>query len=119
MQPQAEYDVVVAGSGVGGLGASLAAAEAGLSVLVLEKDRLLGGGTALSAGGLWAGCNHLQRGAGLADSREAVLNYLHFVRGRSSQPAHLAAFLHHAPVALPAFEEFRRKTPLLAGLPHH
>jgi len=119
MQPQAEYDVVVAGSGVGGLGASLAAAEAGLSVLVLEKDRLLGGGTALSAGGLWAGCNHLQRGAGLADSREAVLNYLNFVGGGSSEPAHVEAFVDHAPVALEYFERCGVKTQLVLGFPDH
>jgi hypothetical protein len=119
MQPQAEYDVVVAGSGVGGLGAALAAAEAGLSVVVLEKDRLIGGGTALSAGGLWAGCNHLQRAAGLADSRQAVLDYLNFVGGGSSEPAHVEAFVDYAPVALEHFERCGVKTQLVLGFPDH
>jgi succinate dehydrogenase/fumarate reductase flavoprotein subunit len=119
MQPKAEYDVVVAGSGVGGLGAALAAAESGLSVAVLEKDRLVGGGTALSAGGLWAGCNHLQRAAGLADSRQAVLDYLNFVGGGSSEPAHVEAFVDYAPVALEHFERCGVKTQLVLGFPDH
>ena len=119
MQPQAEYDVVVAGSGAGGLGAALAAAEAGLAVAVLEKDRLIGGGTALSAGGLWAGCNHLQRAAGLADSRQAVLDYLNFVGGGSSEPAHVEAFIDHAPVALEHFERCGVKTQLVLEFPDH
>src|SRR4051812_39324107 len=103
--PKAEYDVVVAGSGVGGLGTALAAADAGMSVAVVEKDVLLGGGTALSAGGLWAGCNHLQRAAGLPDSREAVLQYLNFVGGGSSEVQHVEAFTDYAPVALEYFEK--------------
>jgi succinate dehydrogenase/fumarate reductase flavoprotein subunit len=119
MQPPAEFDVVVAGSGAGGLGAALAAAEAGLNVVVLEKDRLIGGGTALSAGGLWAGCNHLQRAARLADSRQAVLDYLNFVGGGSSEPAHVEAFVDYAPVALEHFERCGVKTQLVLGFPDH
>lgn len=119
MQPREEYDVVVAGSGAGGLGAALAAAQAGLSVAVLEKDRLLGGGTALSAGGLWAGCNHLQRAAGLGDSRQAVLEYLDFVGGGSSERAHVEAFVDYAPVALEFAERCGVKTQLVLAFPDH
>src|SRR5260221_9230623 len=107
MTPRDEYDVIVVGSGAGGLGTALAAAAAGLSVAVLEKDRLIGGGTALSAGGLWAGCNHLQRAAGIADSRQAVLDYLNFVRGGASDPAPVQAFVDPAPAALDPFERCR------------
>jgi 3-oxosteroid 1-dehydrogenase len=41
----AEYDVVVVGSGVAGLSAALAAHEAGLRALVVEKADRLGGST--------------------------------------------------------------------------
>jgi succinate dehydrogenase/fumarate reductase flavoprotein subunit len=119
MPAQRDYEVVVAGSGAGGLAAALAAAEAGLSVAVLEKDRLLGGGTALSAGGLWAGCNHLARAQGLADSRQAVLDYLNFVGGGSSEPEHVEAFVDHAPVALEHFERCGLRTQLVLGFPDH
>ena len=41
--PADRYDVVVAGSGAAALIAAAVAAERGLTVLVLEKSRLLGG----------------------------------------------------------------------------
>ncbi len=39
----ADYDVVVVGGGVGGVGAALAAARCGKRVLVIEKGVFLGG----------------------------------------------------------------------------
>jgi 3-oxosteroid 1-dehydrogenase len=114
-----EYDVVVAGSGAGGLASALAAAEAGMKVAVLEKDRLVGGGTALSAGGLWTGCNHLARAAGIADTREAVLDYLRFVGGGESSDEHVAAFVDYAPVALEHFERCGVRTQLVLAFPDH
>ncbi len=53
----AAYDVVVVGAGAGGLTGALRAADAGLSVLLLEKDDVLGGTAALTGGGLWAPTN--------------------------------------------------------------
>ena len=43
-------DVLVAGSGAGGLAAAVTAREAGLEVLVAEKEPWFGGTTALSGG---------------------------------------------------------------------
>ncbi len=48
------YDVVIAGSGMAGLTASIALARAGKRVLVLEKLAYTGGSTRLCGGGLWA-----------------------------------------------------------------
>lgn len=45
-----ECDVLVAGSGAGGLSAAIVMAKAGLDVLVVEKADLFGGTTALSGG---------------------------------------------------------------------
>ncbi|NCD21234.1 MAG: FAD-binding protein, partial [Actinobacteria bacterium] len=53
-----EYDFVVVGAGTGML-AALAAKEAGLSVLVVEKSEYVGGSTALSGGGFWVPPNPL------------------------------------------------------------
>jgi len=116
---QGEYDAVVVGSGAGGLASALAAATAGMSVAVLEKDHLIGGGTALSAGGLWAGCNHLAKAAGLSDSRQAVLDYLGFVGGGEAEPAHIEAFVDHAPTALEYFERCGVKAQLVPAFPDH
>lgn len=45
-------DIVVVGSGAGGMVAALAAHEAGLDVLLVEKTRYYGGSTARSGGGI-------------------------------------------------------------------
>uniref|UniRef100_UPI000B04396F FAD-dependent oxidoreductase n=1 Tax=Mycobacterium sp. UM_Kg27 TaxID=1545693 RepID=UPI000B04396F len=46
-------DVLVIGSGGGGMTAALAADGRGLDTLVVEKSRYFGGSTALSGGGIW------------------------------------------------------------------
>lgn len=114
-----EYDVIVAGSGVAGLASALAIADAGMSVAVLEKDRLLGGTTALSAGGIWAGCNHLARAAGIADSKRDVFDYVRFVAGGAAEEDMLNAFVETAPVALEYFERCGIQIQLVDGLPDH
>ncbi|PXY36623.1 FAD-binding protein [Prauserella flavalba] len=48
-----ETDLLVLGSGAGGLGAAVVGAHEGLSVLVLEKTEWVGGTTAYSAGTCW------------------------------------------------------------------
>lgn len=70
------YDVVVAGSGAAGLVAAVRAADAGLSVLVIEKAPQLGGTTAAGGGVMWAPNNHLARKAGFADSHAGAVAYL-------------------------------------------
>ncbi|MGI6207673.1 MAG: FAD-dependent oxidoreductase [Anaerolineae bacterium] len=49
-KPGQAYDVIVAGSGVGGLAAALAAAQEGVSVLLIEASQETGG-TAMFSGG--------------------------------------------------------------------
>src|SRR4051812_7246329 len=76
-----EFDVVVIGSGIGGLATALAAAEFGMKALVLEKHDKLGGGTAASHGGFWVGGNHLALAEGIEDSRDEILAYMRFIGG--------------------------------------
>jgi len=70
------YDLIVLGSGCAALTAALRAATAGLSVLICEKARLLGGTSAMSAGGIWVPANHLARRAGLEDNLDDALRYI-------------------------------------------
>ena len=69
-------DVLVAGSGAAGLTAAIAAADAGLSTLVVESTDRWGGTTMRSGGGLWMPNNPLMRRRGIRDSREEALTYL-------------------------------------------
>ncbi|MCU0883510.1 MAG: FAD-dependent oxidoreductase [Beijerinckiaceae bacterium] len=65
----AACDVLVIGAGAAGLIAALRAAEAGADVLVLERDAVPRGSTALSAGLVPAAQTRFQREAGIADSK--------------------------------------------------
>ncbi|MFT3966709.1 MAG: FAD-dependent oxidoreductase [Sphingobium sp.] len=90
------YDVVIAGSGAGGLAAAITASLSGMKALLIEKTPLLGGSSVLSGGILWMPNNPLLAREGVADSREAALTYLdQFVEAGdpASTPARRAAFV--------------------------
>lgn len=72
-----EVDVVVVGSGNGGLTAALCNYEMGSKdVLVVEKSELYGGTSSISGGGVWIPCSHYAKAAGAEDSLEQALTYL-------------------------------------------
>ncbi|HEY5877385.1 MAG TPA: FAD-binding protein [Nakamurella sp.] len=70
------YDVVVVGSGAAGFATAMAAADEGLSVLIIESTAKWGGNTAMSGGGMWMPNNPLMRADGVGDSRAEALTYL-------------------------------------------
>jgi 3-oxosteroid 1-dehydrogenase len=74
-------DLVIIGSGGGGLVAAMEAIDRGLAPIVLEKQPLLGGSTAMSGGVIWMPNNPLMRSAGVADSHADGLAYLDDVVG--------------------------------------
>ena len=90
-------DVVVVGSGGGGMTAALVAAQAGLDVLVIEKTEYYGGSTALSGGGLWIPNNYLLKQDGLEDSVEKARTYLQQTVGDRTPQALQDAYLKYAP----------------------
>ena len=71
------FDVLVVGSGCGGLTAALTADIASPSkVLVVEKSHLLGGTSATSGGVIWIPDNHLAKEKGANDSISEAKEYL-------------------------------------------
>ena len=98
-------DLVCVGSGLAGLSAALAAAGNGLTACVVEKSTRIGGGSAMSSGGVWIGANHHQASHGLSDSPEETRAYLEFIAGGAAIPENLAALAERSDEALRAFEE--------------
>jgi fumarate reductase flavoprotein subunit len=60
--------IVIVGAGAAGLCAALRVAEAGRSVVVIERDKVPAGSTALSAGLIPAAATRFQRSKGIDDS---------------------------------------------------
>jgi 3-oxosteroid 1-dehydrogenase len=82
-------DLLVVGSG-GGLAAAISTARAGLEALVIEKEDLLGGSTAMSGGVIWLPNNPLMVADGVADSVERGLEYFESVVGPSTPASSVA-----------------------------
>jgi 3-oxosteroid 1-dehydrogenase len=89
-------DLLIVGSGGGGMVAALATLDAGLEPLVVEKQALVGGSTGMSGGMVWLPNNPLMRAEGIADSHEDGHAYLADVVGdigAPSSPARREMFL--------------------------
>ena len=97
-------DVVVVGSGAGGMSAAITAAKAGLDVLLIEKSEYIGGSTAVSGGAMWVPENPHAAKAGHADTREAAMTYLEAVLGNRLRPDLMRAFLDNGPEMVRFFE---------------
>lgn len=67
-----EFDLVVVGSGAAGLSCAVAAKKRGLDVIVLEKEPVFGGTTALSGGVLWIPLSNHGKRQNPADTVERV-----------------------------------------------
>ncbi|MFM9372748.1 FAD-dependent oxidoreductase [Streptomyces sp. Da 82-17] len=95
-----EYDVVVVGSGGGGLTAAITAQAHGMSALVVEKTNRYGGSTALSGGGLWIPDNLYLRQAGQRDSLDNAMTYLDATVGDQVSRERKHAYLTRGPEML-------------------
>jgi 3-oxosteroid 1-dehydrogenase len=90
-------DVLVIGSGGGGMTAALAADASGLDTLVVEKSPQYGGSTALSGGGIWVPGAPSQRKAGYIPDPDGVFQYLKQITGGLVSDARLRQYVDAAP----------------------
>ena len=104
MPEPVECDVLVVGSGAGGLAAAVCAAARGLSVIVAEKEPFVGGTTALSGGFLWVPNNPVSKADGVQDSVESARTYLRHEAGNHFNADCVDAFLAAGPEAVAFFD---------------
>lgn len=90
-------DVLVVGSGGGGMTAALTADASGLETLVIEKSCYFGGSTALSGGGIWVPGAPAQRREGYAPSPDGVVEYLRQITGGLVSDARIRQYVESAP----------------------
>lgn len=101
-------DVLVIGSGGGGMTAALAADAFGLDTLVIEKSPQFGGSTALSGGGIWVPGAPSQREAGYVPDPDGVFEYLRRITGGLVSDARLRAYVDSAPEMMEFLERHSR-----------
>ncbi len=103
--PALQCDLLVIGSGAGGLSSAVTAAQLGLKVIVVEKEAQFGGTTAWSGGWMWVPGNHLARAAGLREPPDRPLDYLRHELGERFDEALARTYLAQAPRMLEFFSE--------------
>src|SRR5215217_4903934 len=90
-------DVLIVGSGGGGMTAALAADASGLETLVVEKSPRFGGSTALSGGGIWVPGAPSQRKEGYVPDPNDVFLYLKQITCGLVSDARLRQYVDAAP----------------------
>lgn len=91
-----EVDLLVVGSGAGGLTAAFTAANAGAKVLVVEKSSRFGGTSATSGGGIWIPNSDDARAKGHADDPQEALGYMKALIGNDVPEKKLRAYVDNA-----------------------
>ena len=98
-------DVLIIGSGGGGMAAALTAHASGLDALVVEKSSHFGGSTALSGGGIWVPGAPAQRREGYSPDPESVVEYLVKITDGLVSEARIRQYVESAPKMLEFFEQ--------------
>ncbi|MGO4201978.1 3-ketosteroid-delta-1-dehydrogenase [Rhodococcus sp. TAF43] len=101
-------DLLVVGAGTG-MAAALTANELGLSTLIVEKTKYVGGSTARSGGAFWLPDNPILREAGAGDSRERAETYVRSVVGGTAPAERGTAFVENSSATV---ELLQRTTPM-------
>ena len=98
-------DLIVVGSGAGGLTAATVAALHGLDVVLLEATEYFGGTTACSGGGVWVPANRYQKSLGIDDDFVMAERYVKAILGDEYNAEKLSAYIHKATEMLDYMED--------------
>ena len=91
-----EVDILVVGSGAGGLLAALVAASNRADVLIVEKDKQWGGTSATSGAGIWIPGSDSAREAGFADNLDDAFTYLRALSADNVPDENIRAYVDNA-----------------------
>ena len=100
MTSDKDVDVVVVGSGAGGLVSALVAAHAHADVLVIEKESQWGGTSATSGGGIWIPASDQAAAAGFHDNVVDAFTYVRRLSAANVPDANIQAFVQNAATML-------------------
>ncbi|GLR66077.1 3-ketosteroid-delta-1-dehydrogenase [Acidocella aquatica] len=91
-----ELDVLVVGSGAGGMLAALVAASRHAETLIVEKTPLWGGTSATSGGGIWIPASDQAQAAGFEDNEEAAFAYVRKLSASNVPDENIRAYVGNA-----------------------
>lgn len=91
-----DVDVLVVGSGAGGMLAALVAAENRARVLIVEKADQWGGTSATSGGGIWIPGSDEARAAGFDDNLEDAFTYIRGLSADNVPDENIRAYVENA-----------------------
>lgn len=112
-------DVLVVGSGAGGMLAALTAAHRGAKVLLIEKSSEYGGTSATSGGGIWIPNSHHAAAAGQQDSAQEAFTYIRALSAANVPDANIRAYIDWAPRMLEWLERHTRVTYMALPYPDY
>jgi 3-oxosteroid 1-dehydrogenase len=95
-----DVDVVVVGSGAGGMLSALVAAHNRADVLIVEKAPLWGGTSATSGGGIWIPGSDQARAAGFEDNLDDAFRYVRALSAPNVPDANIRAYVDNAAAML-------------------
>ena len=104
MSVPTQCDVIVVGSGAAGLSCAITAKKRGLDVVVLEKEPVFGGTTALSGGVLWIPLSHHGMKQNPQDTVELVHTYMQRETGGFYDPLAVQSFVENGAKMVDFFE---------------
>ncbi len=96
MEWDKQVDILVVGSGAGGLLSALVAAENNAPVLVVEKEAQWGGTSATSGAGIWIPASDQAKEAGFDDDTQEAFKYVRALSADNVPDANIKAFVENA-----------------------
>ncbi|MCP5395290.1 MAG: FAD-binding protein [Sphingomonadaceae bacterium] len=91
-----EVDILVVGSGAGGMMSALVGAQNHAEVLVVEKDSCWGGTSATSGGGIWIPGSHIAAASGFEDNLDDAFTYLRGLSADNVPDENIRAYVDNA-----------------------